>query len=242
MLRKFYKILATARLVPPTKDDIIDISDEYINWLCSANAGWLTRGNLYCFDYAIRNLPSSNPVVEIGSFCGLSTNAIAYYLNRNRKVNKIITCDKWIFESASESSCLGASSISRKSYKEFVRETYIRNVRMFSGFNLPYTIEEFSDDFFLMWNESREATDVFGRVIKLGGEISFCYIDGDHSYEFAKRDFNNVSEYLEKGGFILFDDSHDGSPWEVARLMKEIMKNRAYRLVSKNPNYLFERI
>src|SRR5687767_3117074 len=49
---------------------------EYMSWLSFANAGMLTPGNVDCFDYAIRNLPSSAPLVEIGSFCGLSTNAI----------------------------------------------------------------------------------------------------------------------------------------------------------------------
>ena len=44
----------------------IDISEEYIDWLCFANAGMLSRGNLYCFDYAMRHLPTEDPVVEIG--------------------------------------------------------------------------------------------------------------------------------------------------------------------------------
>ncbi len=33
-----------------------DISNDYVNWLCYANAGMLQRGNLFCFDYAIKNL------------------------------------------------------------------------------------------------------------------------------------------------------------------------------------------
>jgi hypothetical protein len=31
----------------------------------------LNKGNLLCFDWVMRNLPSKNPIIEIGSFCGL---------------------------------------------------------------------------------------------------------------------------------------------------------------------------
>lgn len=63
----------------------------------------------------------------------------------------------------------------------------------------------------------------------------------DCSYNFARRDFENTDRYLEKGGLILFDDSYDGSPFGCARLMKEIVRNRDYELVIKNPNYLFRK-
>jgi hypothetical protein len=59
--------------------NMIDISDDYINWLSFANSGMLHRGNLYCFDYAIEHLPTEAPIIEIGSFCGLSANVITYY-------------------------------------------------------------------------------------------------------------------------------------------------------------------
>src|SRR5574341_619986 len=126
--------------------EIIDISNEYINWLCFACAGMLPRGNLYCYDYAVKNIPSENPIVEIGTFCGLSANVMSYYLTRNGKKNKIISSDKWIFEGAEKGTDLGDSTISHKTYREFVKESYMRNVKMFSSHNLPYTIEEFSDD------------------------------------------------------------------------------------------------
>lgn len=70
-LRKLSRIVDGVDSASP-----IDISDDYVNWLCYANAGMLHRGNLYCFDYAIRNLPSEAPIVEVGSFCGLSANLL----------------------------------------------------------------------------------------------------------------------------------------------------------------------
>jgi hypothetical protein len=83
--------------------------------------------------------------------------------------------------------------------------------------------------------------DVFDREVIVGGPISFCYIDGDHSYDFAKRDFENSDKYLEKGGFVLFDDSSDRQNLGSSHLMKEILKNEKYELIIKNPNYLFRK-
>lgn len=58
------------------KNTIKTVSDEYISWLSFANAGMLHAGNIYTMNYAIENLPSNSPVLEIGIFCGLSTYVI----------------------------------------------------------------------------------------------------------------------------------------------------------------------
>ncbi len=85
--------------------------------------------------------------------------------------------------------------------------------------------------------------DVFGREAALGGPISFCFVDGNHTYDFAKRDFTNVDEFLAPGGFILFDDSYDyRNEFGLTPLMREIERNPRYELVAKNPNYLFKRV
>lgn len=218
----------------------VDISDEYVTWLCFANSGMLERGNLYCFDYAIANLASTAPIVEIGSFCGLSTNLLSYYKRRRGKRNLLITCDHWNFE-GSDGTTIGDSSVTRSQYRTFVMDTYMRNVRMFSASDLPYTLELSSDEFYSAWQAAGKAIDVFGRTLELGGPISFCYIDGNHSYEYAKRDFIHCDTYLESGGFLLFDDSADASGWDVCRVVSEVRSSGRYDLVIKNPNYLFRK-
>lgn len=100
----------------------------------------------------------------------------------------------------------------------------------------------FSDDFFLKWAENAHVTDIFGRTVQLGGRISFSYIDGNHTYDYTKRYFENVDRYLVPGGFILFDDSSDIDQFGLTRLMQEIRKDSRYRLVMKNPNYLFQKV
>ncbi len=60
LARAFRKAAFT--IEPP--EQRLDISDEYVNWLCFANAGMLDRGNLYLMDYAMSRLPSTAPMLE----------------------------------------------------------------------------------------------------------------------------------------------------------------------------------
>jgi hypothetical protein len=223
---------------PPVKD----ISDEYIEWLMFANPGMLNRGNLYCFDYALKNLPSDAPMVEIGSFCGLSANAINYYKRKRVRRNLLFTCDRWVFEGSDKDPNLAGSHVTHAEYRDHVKDSFLRNVGLFSRGDLPHTIEVFSDGFFEAWRGGREEADVFGRPAKLGGPVSFVYIDGNHTYDYAKRDFEHADEFLERGGFILFDDSADGSGWEVCEVVKEVAASGRYEVVIKNPNYLFRKL
>ncbi|MCP4218794.1 MAG: class I SAM-dependent methyltransferase [bacterium] len=218
-----------------------NITDPYIQWLTFANAGMLNSGNLYCMQQAIQNLPSDNPILEIGSFCGLSTNIFTYFLQKFHKTNRVYTCDRWIFEGAEKGGTVGGSHVQHSDYRQYVKDSYMRNVTFFSPERKPYTIEVFSDEFFKLWEAGKPVSDIFDRDVEVGGPLSFCYIDGNHQYDFARRDFENVHRFLEPGGFVLFDDSYDGNRFGLTKLMKEIKKRGDYRLVIKNPNYLFQK-
>lgn len=238
-----WRVLRKIEVIVNPSSELVDISDEYVRWLRYANPGMLTPGNLNCFDYAIRNLPTTSPIIEIGSFAGLSANLISYYKWKNNVSNKLITCDKWYFETAIEDTTLGDTPISHHSYRQFVKNSYIRNIKMFSLLNdLPYTIEATSDEFFGLWFQNVRVEDILGRIVQLGGRTSFCYIDGNHSYQYVKRDFQNCDKILDEGGFILFDDSADYSGWEVCQVIDEIKHSKRYRVILKNPNYLFQKL
>lgn len=214
--------------------------DEYLGWLRYANAGMLNSGNVYLMKYAIERLPSDDPIIEIGSFCGLSTNVITYFLRKNKKKNILFCSDKWIFEGSENGDYLGKDNILRSDYKQFVKDTFARNINFFSP-NLPYPIELTSDEFFDKWTENAEMKDIFNRSIKLGGKVSFCYVDGNHTYKFVKQDFENIDKHLLPGGFILFDDTSDADYFGLKKLMTEIKKRSDYELIMKNPNYLFKK-
>lgn len=216
---------------------------EYMSWLTFANAGMLVRGNVDCFDYAIRHLPTAAPMVEIGSFCGLSTNMLTYLKEKHNVKNPLVTCDKWLFEGAADGAMLGDSkTISQAEYRDFVKATFRRNIETFSRFDPPFTMEMLSDEFFTAWQRAEQRRDIFGREFRLGGPISFCYIDGNHSYAFARRDFENCHRFLETGGFVLFDDSADNSGYEVCRVVREVSEAGQYELVAQNPNYFFRKM
>lgn len=237
MARAFGK---ASRMIDPPKR-AIDITDEYVNWLCFANAGMLDRGNLYLMDFALSRIRTSSPLVEIGSFCGLSANILTYYKRKRGLKNRLITCDRWDFEIGGDRERVAGSPVLHSDYKRFVRDSYLRNTDLFSAGDLPYTIEATSDEFFGQWRREEAVRDIRHRALQLGGPIGFCYIDGSHTYENAKRDFLNCSAFLEPGGFILFDDSTNEA-FGVVRLMPEVVNSGQYRLVATNPNHLFQKV
>lgn len=217
-------------------------TEEFLNWIRFAVPGMLNLGNVGAMKYALACMPQDKPLLEIGSFCGLSTTVLSYFLEKRSRTTPIFTCDPWEFQGQRLGSLLGDSpSVTHDAYRAYVRETFVHTMKTFAATRLPYAIECSSDDFFCRWFANETATDVFHRSITLGGEIGFCYIDGNHTYEFAKRDFENTDRALVSGGFILFDDSGDGSGWEVNRLAREIAAGQCYRVVSKTPNYLFQK-
>jgi methyltransferase family protein len=233
--------LKAAFTVDPPKPQT-ETGDDYIMWLCFANAGMLDKGNLFLIDHAIKHLPSDAPLLEIGSFCGLSTNLLTHYKRKYARKNPLITCDKWAFENTSKDNPhLGASPVLFSDYKSFVRDSYLRNVRLFSPDDLPFTVEATSEEFFAAWKQKMEARDVLGKPITLGGPLSLCYIDGDHTYEGVKKDFLNCDAFLEPGGFLLFDDSAVAA-FGVRNLMPEVEATGRYKLVATNPNHLFQKL
>jgi hypothetical protein len=103
-------------------------------------------------------------------------------------------------------------------------------------------VELSSDEFFDAWRKCDRVLDVLGRTVQLGGLISFCYIDGNHLCEHVNRDFRNCQEFLEAGGFVLFDDFADYSRFDGLRqVAREVQASGNYDLVAKNPNSLFRK-
>jgi hypothetical protein len=215
---------------------------DYLTWVRFAVPGMLDQGNVEQMDYAVANMPPGKPILEIGSFCGLSTVVLSYLMDRHSKTAPIFTCDKWEFEEQHLGALLCDSlCVTHDIYQAYVRSTFLRTMLTFAANRLPYTIECLSNEFFRRWFENEMTIDVFDRQVTLGGTIGFCYVDGNHTYEFAKKDFENTDRALVPGGFVLFDDSADGSYWEVNQLTREIASGRRYELVSRNPNYLFRK-
>lgn len=218
------------------------VNKEYLDWITYAVAGMTEPGNFYCFDYVMSRLPGDEPILEIGTWCGRSAIALSYFLDVHHCPNRLITCDEWEYERFTSNPNVGDTQLTHRRLKSFLKESYIRNVKTFTPHRLPHTIECNASHFFAEWQNDRNVLDVFGQSTQLGGGLSFCFIDGNHTYEAARQDFENCDRFLRPGGFILFDDSADGSDWEVCRVVREVVAGGRYSLVMKNPNYLFRKL
>ena len=239
-----------SRLFKWLKDVITIPDDTFIRRLRATviGEGMLHEGNIYLIDKAIKNMPQSGYVVEIGVYGGLSTNLILHLLKKNNKPHIMVGCDAWIYEGYSDhkgridSHIDGRNDIERTAYMQYIKNAYINAVKMLSPNNLPFTCHLKSDEFFEKWNKKEELIDVFGRPFKLEDKIAFCYIDGDHSFEQTKADFKNVSQHLLKGGYILIDDSAKHLDFGSAHFIDEIKKLDNFKIVESNPNYLVQKI
>jgi hypothetical protein len=210
--------------------------DDLMAWMQIIIPGWLPHGNLEAFAYCLARLPSGAPIIEIGSFAGLSLNLLIHLLHRAGRQNPVFSVDNWRFE-GSDDGLIKGSHISHDAYRAHVIETFRRNVTLFSGGSLPHHIELDSNAFFTAWASNEQRVDLFGNAVQLGGPVAFAYIDGSHTYEQSTRDFQNVDRYLEPGGFVLFDDSADLHPWGSTRTAQDAAKLPTYEVVAKNPNY-----
>lgn len=226
-------------------------SDDFIKRIRSLviGEGMLKEGNISLMDFAIKNMPLEGSVVEIGSYGGLSTNLIIHLMRQHKRSNSFFTCDAWIYEgykdhlqNIADTNIDGRTDISRTDYSDYLKNAFINSTTFLSPQNLPFSFHMFSDIFFDNWNNRRKEMDVFGRKVDLGGNICFAYIDGGHSYEVAWKDFNNVTMHLLKGGFILLDDSADGQNFGSAYMMSDIKRDKRFKVVTKNPNYLIQKV
>jgi Methyltransferase domain len=238
----------TANRIDSQKDSeasrVFEPKNEFIAWVRFGVPGILAEGNIDAMEYAIAHIPPGKPILEIGSFCGLSTVILSYLLTKYSLSVPFFTCDKWEFEGQQLGAHLGDSlSVTHDQYQSYVKDTFLRTMQTFAADHLPNTVQCFSDDFFQRWSRGQKAVDVFGRSVTLGGDIGFCYIDGNHTYDFAKRDFENTDRVLAPGGFVLLDDSADDSRLfpEVNQLAREVASGIKYELISHAPNYLFRK-
>jgi hypothetical protein len=226
-------------------------SDDFIKRIRSLviGEGMLKEGNISLMDYAIKNLPEEGSVLEIGSYGGLSANLIIHLMRKHHKNNSFFTCDAWIYEGykddlqkVPDSYIDGRKDIQRTEYSVYMKNAFINSTRFLSPQNLPFSFHQYSNSFFDSWNENKTEVDIFGRTVSLGGQFNFAYIDGGHSYEVAWKDFNNIASHLLPNGFVLLDDSADGQSFGSAKMIAQIKKDKRFKVIAKNPNYLIQKI
>lgn len=209
--------------------EIKKTEDSFLTSIRISVPGMLHEGNPFLFDYAMKHLPSSAPILEIGSFAGLSTVVIGAYLKKHQCDNPFISVDKWEFEAEEASALFQGSHQNYASYQEHIEWQFNHNTDAFLT-GIDHTHQKLTSDEFFASNN-------------VPPTLAFAYIDGNHSYDFVKRDVENVMKRLVTGGFMLLDDSADHHPFDVNKFVKaELIHRKDCRVVMKNPNYLIQKI
>lgn len=246
-MRIFFKALANKLLnrrqyrVSPHDDFILRLRCTVIG------EGMLHPGNIYLMEHAVQQMPDGGCVLEIGSYGGLSANLLTYLLQKNGREAPLFCCDAWVYEGFHDEKGQatpwmdGRTDVLRSDYMAHIKASFVQSSKLLSPHNLPRAAHLDSDRFFDAWNAGETVEDVFGRATKLGGPIAFAYIDGNHAYDFAKRDFENVARHLLPGGLVLLDDSAKHQKFGSAKLAQELCQNSGFAAVLANPHYLFQK-
>jgi predicted O-methyltransferase YrrM len=72
------------------------------------------------------------------------------------------------------------------------------------------------------------SNDTYSKVTSICEEFDIIFIDGDHSYEGTKNDFNKYSPLLKKGGYLMFDDQDYD---EIGRVCSELRSGDLYEWI-----------
>jgi hypothetical protein len=131
--------------------------DPFLVWLRFINPGMLTQGNIDLLSYCVENLRTDAPVVEIGSFAGLSLNHIIQFLRRSNRRNPVFSVDRWWFEGSRDGGMIENSHVSFDAYRKHATDMFRQNVQLFSGDRLPHHIELSSDAFFFGLGSTRNS-------------------------------------------------------------------------------------
>jgi len=143
--------------------------------------GWLIPKEVDFLYEQARRLKNKGVIVEIGSYKGRSTITLAGGSEEGLS-NKIYAIDPHITDLEQR-----LSNKSESSFNDFKKNI--------EDSGLAYLVEpiiSLSQDVVKNWNKP----------------IEFLWIDGDHTYEGAKRDFDLFVPFLVDGGVVAFHDSY----------------------------------
>ena len=163
--------------------------------------GWLSEPEGFLLYVYGRNCDPNYEIVEIGSFKGKSTCWLGAAVRDTNRARKVIAID-W-----------------HKGSKEFTAGTRYSSGGMFSGDtfgDFKKTMERYEmEDYVEAWvMKSQEAITKWMPEAK---PIGLLFIDGEHTYESARRDFEQWSPFVIEGGTIMMHDINWEGPkavWE----------------------------
>jgi len=141
-----------------------------------------------------QSLSSNTAIVEIGSYRGKSTIALASGLRRGGQGNKVYAIDPHLEFTGVLGGVFGPDDL----------KILYRNIVASGVGNIVYVVCLPSVNAALAWCNTN---------------VGFLFIDGDHSYEGVKADFEAWSPYVVVGGIVAF---HDRNVDGVKKLLDDL--------------------
>lgn len=172
--------------------------------------GWLTDNEAVGLYGIARQMPKKAVVVEIGSWQGKST----FCISKGLKSGKLYAIDPFNADAGldvdSQEAYLkkGAIDLLESFEKNMAKYGTKQNIIVRKGYS-----QQFHEDF---------------------NQIDFLFIDGDHSVEGCRSDFEMYSPKISSGGFIAFHDYYEdrenlGPTYVIKNL---ILTSKAFKFVA----------
>jgi predicted O-methyltransferase YrrM len=160
--------------------------------------GFLQDDDASCLYGTASKLKKGSIILEIGSWKGKST----YCLARGLKEGRVIALDP--FDASGES---GSREIYAENRGGDLRSQFVERMKALKVDSIVETWEGMSSDF-----ADRQLS------------IDFLFIDGDHSIEGCRADYENYSPKITLGGFLAFHDYQPnrkdlGPTWVIENLV-----------------------
>lgn len=155
--------------------------------------GWFTGNDKLLYDLAVNTFNDNDIFVEIGSFKGRSSVAMAENIKDSGKNIKFFCVDNWL---GSEEHQQGKSHEDADVVNGFLYDTFLKNIEFVKDYIIP--IRKSSVDASMDFNDS---------------SISFLFLDAAHDYENVKKDLNAWKIKIKSGGIL---SGHDWV-WETVQ-------------------------
>ena len=97
--------------------------------------------------------------------------------------------------------------------------------------NLQRTNSHNHDIRYIKGNSNSDETENKLKESLNSNELDLLFIDGDHTYEGVKNDFERFSKYVKRGGFIVVDDFNIRYASIVTYVYNFLMNNETYKVI-----------
>lgn len=158
--------------------------------------------------FLIQKIKDNSVGVEIGVWRADFSKEII----KNKKIEKLYLIDPWLTDSTTNDRWYSKNIITQNGMDEIYKSV----INYFDSY----------DNIVIIRSDSDAAMNTFE-----DNYFDWSYIDGNHSYEYVKKDLLNSYNKVKSGGFIYGDDFHDS---DIRKALDEFVseKNLTYYVES----------